>query len=541
MKWCAIRILILAVILAMLRLGGSNSEPRAAALTRTERPKLVIMLVIDQFRYDYLERFRPYFVARGFNLLLGGANFVDCRYDYASIVTCPGHATLFTGAYSNVHGIIENNWYDSSLHRMVYCAEDPNTTSVGGTPGPGFSPRNLIGTTIGDELRMATDFQSKVISISLKDRSSIMPGGHTANAAYWYEEGTGRFVTSTYYMQTLPAWVARFDDAGPAKPYCGKTWQTLPETPGAGSKILKQFNPQPNEPCPGGRFLGWLHGTPYMNEIQLNFAREAIKNEGLGQGDRTDLLAMSLSANDIIGHAFGPYSPEVADTTLQTDRYLADFFAAVDQMVGLDNVWVTLSADHGVAPTPLYVKEHRLGLGRVSKTTALADVIEQALSDAFGQDEWLEHVTHFYINLNLSTIKKHHVERATVEAVAAEAVVSVPGVLAAFTRTQLLTGNLPHTPLARKASNSFNSRRSGDVFLILDPYAVPVSEDTHTAHGSPWSYDAQVPLVLWGKAFKPGVYTTRAQPIDLAATLAAALALSQPSGSEGRPLVEALN
>ncbi len=540
MRRCVIHKFILAAILILLFLPQSNPRCQTGGGAGVQRPKLVLMLVIDQFRYEYLPRFQPYFVARGFNLLLGGANFVDCRYDYATVVTCPGHATLFTGAYANVHGIIDNTWYDPALHRKVYCVGDPDTTLVGGTPGPGFSPRLLIGSTVGDELRMATDFQSKVISISLKDRSSVVPGGHTANAAYWYDERTGRFVTSTYYMQALPSWVAQFNDAAPAKPYCGKTWQALPETPGAGGKTLRQFKPQPNEPCPDEKFLGWLHGTPFMNEIQLKFAREAIKSEGLGQGDRTDLLAVSLSANDIVGHAFGPYSPEVSDTTVRTDRYLADFLAEVDQMIGLDNVWITLSADHGVAPTPRFIQQHRLGIGKAPMDNAVMVGVNQGLSRTLGQDEWVEKAAHPYIYLNQDVLKRHGIERAKAESLAAEAAVSLPGVRAAFTRTQFLTGSLPHTPLARKASNSFYTGRSGDVFLVLEPFAVPVSEDTHTGHGSPWSYDAQVPLVLWGKAFKPGIYSGPCQPIDLAATLAAALGISQPSGAQGRPLVEAL-
>ncbi len=344
--------LFLALTLFWPVLPFPRSQDQIQGTGFVARPKLILVLVIDQFRYDYLVRFRPQFVERGFNLLLSGANFVNCRYDYATTATCPGHASLFTGAYPNIHGIIGNDWYDSSRGRKVYCVEDPDTKLVGGTVGPGFSPRNLVGSTIGDELRIATDFQSKVIAIALKDRASVVPGGHTANAAYWYDAPTGDFVTSTYYMQAPPAWAARFNDAHPAQPYCGKPWQALPGTPGAGGKTLKQFNAEANEPCPDGKFLDWLANTPFMNEIELAFAREAIRNEHLGRGPATDLLAVSLSVNDYVGHAFGPYSAEVADTTIRTDRYLADFFNDLDQLVGLDNVWIALAADHGVAPNP---------------------------------------------------------------------------------------------------------------------------------------------------------------------------------------------
>jgi predicted AlkP superfamily pyrophosphatase or phosphodiesterase len=276
-----------------------------------------------------------------------------------------------------------------------------------------------------------------------------------------------------------------------------------------------------------------------MNTIELDFAIQAIKNEGLGQGPATDLLAISLSVNDSIGHAFGPYSDEVADTTLHTDRDLAVFLAELDKMIGLDNVWIALSADHGAAPTPKFIKEHHLGLGN-TVASAVRDAIEKVLSQSYGPDQWVQDFTSFCLTLNKSTVKRHQAEESKVAAIAAEAASSVPAVLAAFTRTQLLTGALPRSPLGRKAANSFHSQRSGDVFLILDPYALPVAEETGSTHGAPWSYDTQVPLVLWGDAFKPGIYTSPCEPIDLAPTLAVALGLTQPSGAQGRPLTAAL-
>lgn len=515
---------------------GSKARPEAAA--STPRPKLVIVIVIDQFRHDYLVRFRPHFVERGFNLLLGGANFVNCRYDYATTSTGPGHATLFTGAYPNLHGIVGNEWYDRSLGRAVNCIEDGDTKRVG-AEGSGGSPRKLIGSTLGDELRLASDFESKVMAISLKDRGAILPGGHTANAAYWYDSKTGHFVSSTYYMPSLPGWVAQFNEQSSAKAYCGKPWVALPETPSAGGKVLGEFKPVPNQPCPSRSFVSWLSGTPFMNEIELNFAREAVKNERLGQGNATDLLAVSLSVNDPIGHDHGPYSREVADATLHTDRYLADFFMDLDLQVGLDKVWIALSADHGVAPTPRFVKEHRLGIG-TAQPGVLRKAVEQALTRAFGQDEWIEAVGGPYIYLNQAILKNRQIDPAKAETVAAEAAASVQGVTEVLTRTQLLSASPPRSPMARKASNSFNRQRSGDILVVFDPYTVSSQRETSAEHGSPWNYDAQVPLVLWGSAFRPGVYATPCQTIDLAPTLAVVLGLNQPSGAEGQPLTTAL-
>jgi predicted AlkP superfamily pyrophosphatase or phosphodiesterase len=508
------------------------------------RPKLVVVLVIDQFRYDYLIRFRPYFGPGGFNRLLdGGAVFSDCRYDYATTMTGPGHATLLTGAYPSVHGIIENNWYDRDREREIYCVEDLSTRMVANrekaSASPGLSPRNLTASTLGDELRMATNFRAKVISISLKDRAAVLMGGHAPSAAYWYDEGSGRFVTSTYYMQTLSAWADDFNQRTPIRQFCGQKWQALPETPGAGGKVLSEFEPSPGETCPDPKFLGWLEETPYMNQIELAFATDAVRSERLGQGPETDLLAVSLSVNDYIGHEYGPYSKEVADATLRTDRDLAAFFDDLDKLVGLDNVWIAFSADHGAAPSPAFIQQHKLGLG-MAQPANIRSAAEKALTQAFGPGPWIEDEDETYLFLNRGTLKKRNVPESKAEEVAAQAAASQADVAAAFTRTELLTSSLPNSPLARKAANSFNSKRSGDVFLVFMPFAVPTSSPTGTTHGTPWNYDTQVPLIFWGSAFTPGFYATPCEPTDLAATLAARLGLTQPSGSQGTPLASAL-
>lgn len=503
------------------------------------RPKLIVMLVIDQFPYDYLVRFRPYFVEGGFNLLLDGANFVACRYNDADTTTGPGHAALATGAYPNLTGIIGDEWYDRELHKQMNCVEDDSVRLVGAPEGPGRSPLNLIGDSFSDELRMESEFKSRVISISLKDRGAILPAGHTANAAYWYDVDSGHFVTSTYYMQALPSWVSRFNDQNSAKAYCGKPWKALPDTPEAEGKVFTEFQAEPGKPCPDHSFLAWLHDTPYMSEIQLSFARQAIQEEHLGQGPATDLLAISLSENDFVGHKFGPHSPQVADMTLRTDRDLAAFFKDLDHSVGLENVWITLSADHGVAPNPRFIEEHKLGPGRVDET-AITRAVNKALSREFGPGNWVEGKGEFQIYLNRGTLEKRGINLGRAEFAAAEAAAALPFVAAAFPRSQIMTGNLPDTPIARKVANSFNARRSGDVYFVLKPYAVPVESLEGSTHGSPWSYDAHVPLIFWGRAFKAGIYGFLAQPVDLPATLAVAMEIQQPSGAQGKPLTKAL-
>jgi hypothetical protein len=246
---------IVALIVAL----GPSWKSRGESPKAPPRPKLVIMIIVDQLRNDYLDRFRPYFVAGGFNRLMSGARFNNCRYDYAITSTGPGHASIATGTYPNIHGVIENDWYDRALKRRVNCVEDADTRIVDSAEGPGEmrgrSPRLLMGTTLGDELRLASNFQSKVISVSLKDRGAVLPGGHTANAAYWYQPGTGRFVSSTYYINVLPAWVAEFNENSPVRDYCGKTWAALAETPGAEGKVFEEYKEDPSEPCPGPKFL----------------------------------------------------------------------------------------------------------------------------------------------------------------------------------------------------------------------------------------------------------------------------------------------
>jgi len=518
------------------RAGTETTKPPA-------RPRLVILIIIDQFRNEYLDRFRPYFVQGGFNRLMKGARFTHCSHDYAVTFTGPGHASIATGTYPNIHGIIGNDWYDRTLKRPVNCVEDPNTRIVDSAQGSseqrGASPRYLLGSTLGDELRLASNFQSKVFSVSLKDRGAVLSGGHTANAAYWYDSRTGRFVSSTYYMPSLPAWVAEFNDRLPAKDYCGKAWKALPETPEAAGRVFAEYSTDPSEPCPGPKFLGWLSGSPFVTEIELKFTREVIRREKLGQSPATDLLTISLSANDHVGHRFGPYSPQLADMTLRTDRELAGFFEDLDRMLGLDHVWIVLSADHGVAPTPQLVRDRRLGHGTFQSQT-VREAVEAHLSSVFGTDNWVEASDLPFISLNQDTIKKHKISSERVEAEAAWAAVAVPGVFAAYTRTNLLDGSVPASPIARKALNSFHASRSGDIFLVLEPFAVPSGSESETTHGTPWSYDAQVPLLLWGSGFRPGTYADACEPIDLAATLAVALGLASPSGATGSPLSVAL-
>jgi predicted AlkP superfamily pyrophosphatase or phosphodiesterase len=425
----------------------------------------------------------------------------------------------------------------------VNCIEDPNTRVVDSDEGSrdqrGASPRRLMSDTLGDALRMATQFESKVISISMKDRAAIFLGGRTANAAYWYDGRTGRFVSSTYYMDKLPAWVAEFNRQEPLKRYCGKPWQALPETPGAAGRVFSEYRPAAGEPCPSPRFLNWIEKTPYMNEVELSLARAALREEKLGQGPGTDLLVICPSANDFVGHEYGPYSSQVADMTLRTDRELAAFLDDLDKSLGLQNVWIALSSDHGVSPTPEYITGHNLGHGLFESKT-VREAVQARLGTAFGEDNWIENLDTPYIFLNQETIARRQVSPEKAAEEAARAAVEVPGIFAAYTRSEVLRGGHPKNSIPHKVFNSFNLQRSGDVFFVLEPYAVASGRESSATHGTPWTYDAQVPLMFWGSAFRPGRYSEPCQPVDLAATVASALGIEPPAGSVGTPLSQAL-
>ncbi len=306
-------------------------------------PRLVVIIVIDQFRGDYLERYRDQFGEGGFRLLLEhGANFTDCNYDYANTRTAPGHATLITGAYSSGHGIMANEWWDPQTKHIVAAVRDDSTKLVGiSSPGVGASPHNLLSDTLGDELKLATQGKSRVFGIALKDRAAVLPAGFAGNGAFWIDHKSGAWISSTYYGNSLPQWVEVFNAGKNRDKYVNRDW-----TDGSG-KVLRSTKLDSS-----GRFFDVVGSTPFANDYEFDFARELVAREKLGSGPATDLLSISLSANDVLGHEVGPDSPQMTAMALATDRQLASFFNFLDHQIGLANVWIAFSADHGVSPLP---------------------------------------------------------------------------------------------------------------------------------------------------------------------------------------------
>src|SRR6478672_2479901 len=348
------------------------------------RPKLVVIVVIDQFRGDYLERYRDQWGEGGFRLLLDhGADFTDCNYDYANTRTAPGHATLLTGAYSNGHGIMANEWWDPAKKRMVSSVEDDAAKLVGISGGVGASPHNLLSTTVGDELKLATHGKARVFGISLKDRAAILPAGFAGDGAYWIDKNTGAWITSTYYRNELPEWVKSFNDAKRADKYLNKEWKD-----GSGN-VLRSTTPKAN-----GGFYDVVGATPFANDYELEFARELVLYEHLGTGPATDLLSVSLSANDILGHEVGPDSPQMEAMALALDRQLADFFNFLGHQLGMANVWIALSADHGVTPLPSAASKLRIPAANLD-LKKLQTQLNATLSDKLSPGKSASYVVKF--------------------------------------------------------------------------------------------------------------------------------------------------
>src|SRR5450755_4743310 len=357
-----------------------GSMPCVFASAYNARPKLVVVIVIDQFRGDYLERYRDQFSEGGFRVFLDrGAYFADCNYDYANTRTAPGHATLFTGSYTSGHGIVANEWWDPLKKKRVTSVEDDTTKVVGaGGTGPGASPHNLASDTLGDELKLATGGKARVFAISLKDRAAILPAGFSGDAAYWIDSKSGDWITSTYYRSDLPEWVRNFNGSHRAEKFWNREWKD------SDGKILGSTAPRKARDGTPASFYEVLGSTPFANDYQLEFAKELVVYEQLGAGPATDLLIVSLSANDILGHGAGPDSPQMRSMALELDRQLAEFFGFLGHRIGMANVWMALSADHGVAPLPDFAKTLRMPAANLD-AKSLREQINSLLSKKYAK------------------------------------------------------------------------------------------------------------------------------------------------------------
>lgn len=502
--------------------------PSQAAVP-AKKPKLVLAVVIDQFRYDYLNRFRKDYNAGFARLFEHGAVFTDAHHMHFPTVTAVGHSTFLSGATPSISGIVANEWYDRESGQSVTSVSDNAAKELGGPPGKaGASPNRLLVSTIGDELKMQGR-QAKVIGVSIKDRSAILPGGHMADAAYWYDDKSNTWVSSTYYMQDLPKWVKDVNSTKAFEKYSRAEWMPIDAKPG--TKPLCAMAATGDIPQ-----CGAIEATPWGNEMIESFAEQAIAAEQLGRHSETDVLTVSFSSNDYVGHRFGPDSPQVRDISIRTDRVLGKLLDYVDQQIGPGNTLFVMTADHGVTPVPEINEGRRMLGGRLSNQTML-QTIESALSEKYGQGKWVVGLSGPSPYLNYDLIRSKKLDEAEVERVAADAVRKMPHVFRVYTREQLLSGQVLEDYISVSVRNGFYRQRSGDLFVIPEAYYI-FDRPPGTSHGTPFNYDTHVPIVFMGPGIKPGEYYAHIAVNDIAPTLAAILGIEEPSGSVGRVLNE---
>ena len=512
------KLALLLIIIVSLEVFAQSAGVQKSAAPGIDQPNLVVVIVVDQFRYDYLLRFGSDYKEGLSQLLTRGAVFANANYEHFPTYTSVGHAGLLTGAYPSVHGIIGNTWYDRETAKAIPSAFDDSVQQVGGNGGQSASPRNLLVSTLGDELKISGQGRNRVIGISLKDYSVILATGRMANAVYWFDANTGVFVSSSYYMPDLPDWVKQFNAKKPADRYKGMEWE--------GTRLPAEADP---------KLYGMLEFTPYGNELVEAMAEAAIQAEQLGRDPETDLLMLSFSSNDYVGHTYGPDSKQVRDISLDTDRLLGKLFRYIDAQVGLTNAMVVFTADHGVAPLPEINAERKLPGGRIRFDLVL-NAVQKSLQEKYGEGNWISGAPEESIYLNWELIKSKKLALEEVTATAAQAAETVPHVFRVYTRPQLMSGGAMTDSAGRRLMHSFSARRGPDLSVLLEPYFFFGSG--RTTHGSVWDYDTHVPLIFMGAGIKAGHYYGTVAINDVAPTLSALLGIATPSGSAGRILKE---
>jgi Type I phosphodiesterase / nucleotide pyrophosphatase len=497
-------------------------------------------------RYDYWYRYFDKYSDGGFKRLLrDGFNCRNHHYHYAMTVTAAGHAAVYTGSMPAISGIIANEWFDQKLGRIVYCVDDSTVQTVGSNnPKAGkMSPRNLLVSTITDQLRIGTNFQSKVVGVAIKDRGSILPAGHTANAAYWFDSKTGNWITSDYYMKDLPNWVKNYNARKrpselmqlgwkPLLPLDQYTESTADNQPYE-SKLVGTTSPTLPQDLAGvaGDAFGLLATTPHGNTITKEMALEALKNEDLGKGTATDFLAVSFSTTDYVGHAFGPNSVEEEDTFLKLDQDIAEMLNAFDNQVGKGNYTVFLSADHGVMDVPAFWKEHKLPAG-VLEMAKMSNTLKETLKATFGDAEYVRSTDNYQLYLNHQTLNDKKISVDDIIKIARGLFMPLDGVADVVNLHDLGRANL-NDYLLTLYKNGTHAKRSGDIQIVTEPGWL-AGRLTGTTHGAPYNYDTHIPLLFYGWGIEKGETFERTAVADTAPTVAAMLKILEPSGNVGK-------
>ena len=514
-----------------------------------DRPKIVVGIVIDQMRWDYLYRYYNRYSTGGLKRIINkGFSFENTLLPYVPTYTAVGHTTIYTGGIPATHGMVGNNWFDKVSNKNVYCTDDSTVQGVGNNDVSGkMSPKNMWATTITDELRLSNNFESKVIGIALKDRGAILPAGHSANAAYWYDEKTGKWITSNYYMQQLPDWVNVFNAKDEPGNMMKKDWNTLypintytqstadnQDYELALSGLTSPVFPHKLSTVGSVKYSTFKY-TPYAATYTFNFAKAAIENEKLGSGKATDFLTVSISSTDYMGHSFGPNSIEAEDTYLRLDKDIADFLNYMDAKIGINNYLVFLSADHGAAHVPAFLKEHKIDAG-VFSDLAINQQLNKIVEDSFGIKQTILSVQNYQVYINVRSIKNNSKDISAVKNLIIQTLKNLPFITNVFETDKMNDITLAE-PLKTMLINGYTPTRSGDIQFIVKPGYFDGGKKG-TTHGLWNPYDAHIPLLFYGWNIKPGKTNRETYMTDIAPTLAAMLHIQMPSGSVGKVLGE---
>lgn len=520
----------------------------------TEKPKLVVGIIVDQMRYDYLTRFYSRYGEKGFKRLLNeGFSVENAHYNYIPTYTAVGHASIYTGTTPNNHGIISNNWYDKYLKETIYCVNDRNYKTVGNDGREGRkSPFRMQTTTITDQLRLAQNMNGKTIGVAIKDRSSILPAGHTATAAYWYQGGdVGHWITSTFYMDELPKWVVDFNESGKAESYINKPWNTLYDintytnSIADDNKFEVRFKGEDSPTFPHdipslrekNRNFSILKTIPNGSTFTTDFAKAAVIGENLGKTAYTDFLAISYSSPDYIGHKYGPASVEIEDTYLRLDKDLENLLNFLDTQVGKDKYTVFLTADHAAVNVPAYLQSLKIP-AHYFDTSAFTESLLEITEELFGSKKMIENISNYQLFFDKKEIKSLGLNVNDVAEQLVDEIINLDGVYKAVTAKTMQTTSFKEGIL-NSLQNGYNQKFSGDILLV--PYPATLTGDRKgTSHGSGYSYDTHIPLIFYGNGIKKGVSKKRYVITDIAPTIANLLKIEAPNSTTGQIIDEAL-
>lgn len=520
------------------------------AQSQADKPKLIVGIIVDQMRQDYLYRFSDRYSDGGFKRMMkDGFMMKNGHYNYIPTYTGPGHASVYTGTTPATHGIIGNDWYVKSTDQMIYCAEDTAVINIGGSAENGFiSPRNLLTTTITDELRIATQMRSKVVGVAIKDRGASLPAGHMGDA-YWFDSNTGEFMTSSYYHEELPQWADNFNKKKSVDSYLSQTWNTLypintytasmvDDNPFEGKfsgKDTPSFPYDLKELRKTNGEFGLISSTPFGNSMTLDFALAALEGEKLGMGDETDFLALSFSSTDYVGHRFGPQSKEVEDTYLRLDQDIERLLNYLDKTYGKDQYVVFLSADHAVAEVATHMISENVPGGNLSTSAVMTELLN-FITSTYGEGDWIKNSSNGQLFLNHELIHEKKMNQESFENEIAQFLLKFDGIKEVYTGTAMRTREFTEGR-AMRLQMGYNHKASGDILMILEPGWL-TGGATGTSHGTGYSYDTNVPILFYGWHVPAGESSRYATITDITPTLSMMLDIKLPNGSTGQPILE---